>query len=84
MDFLSEDEIDKTRGIVKFVGSAPSEYLRDAYSHIEDIREGDEVLFDSKTPLFYMERTKPLATFNGDELYWVVPRRRISMILNRK
>jgi len=71
------------RGIVKHVGNAPKHYLREAYSHIDDLRVGDEVLFDPRTPLFYLERNKSLARFDGDNQYWVVMRRRIIAILNR-
>jgi hypothetical protein len=83
LDHLSEDVVDKTRGVIKFIGDPVKRYLRAEYSHIEDLRVGDEVLFDQNTPLFYLERNKALAKFDGDNQYWVVPRRRISLILNR-
>jgi len=84
LDELSEKEIDKSRGIVKFAGTPPKRYLREEYCHIEDLQVGDEVLFDPKTALFYLERLENLATFDGNNKYWVVLRRRISAILNRE
>ena len=83
LDVLSEDMVDKTKGRVKFVGTPPRAYLRESYCHIDDIRVGDEVLFDNPAVVFLLERTVALANFDGDNLYWVVPRRRISLILNR-
>ena len=84
LDHLSEQKIDKTKGIVRFVGNPPKAYIRDEYSHIEDLQVGDEVLFDKDVPMIYLERRKELATFDGDNLYWVIPRRRIALILNRE
>jgi len=83
LDVLSEDMVDKTKGRVKFVGTPPKAYLRESYCHIDDIRVGDEVMFDNPAVVFLLERTVALANFDGDNLYWVVPRRRISLILNR-
>ena len=83
-DFLSEQKVDKTKAIIKFIGEPPKAYIRDEYSHIEDLQVGDEVLLDKDIPMIYLERRKELATFDGDNLYWVVPRRRIAMVLNRK
>jgi hypothetical protein len=83
LDALSEDQIDKSRGTIAFIGNAPKRYLREEYCHIDDLRVGDEVVFDPKTPLFLLERTKSLTKFNGDNLYWVCQRRRISLVLNR-
>jgi len=83
LDVLSEDKVDKTKGRVKFIGEPPKRYLREEYTHIEDIKVGDEVLFDHKGAYFLLERTKALAEFDGDNQYWVIPRRRIVLILNR-
>lgn len=84
LDHFSTDEVDKTKGIIKFIGSAPKRYIRDNYSHIDDLRVGDEVLFDNKTPLFYLERVSHTAVFDSGKQYWCVARRRISLVLNRK
>jgi len=83
LDVISEDQIDKTRGIIAFIGNAPKAYLRDEYSHIEDLKVGDEVILDKKTPIVWLERTVALARFDNDNLYFVVPRRKISMVINR-
>ncbi len=84
LDHLSQDEVDKTRGVIKFIGDAPKRYLRDIYSHIADLRVGDEVLFDPKVQPFYLERLGYTGVFDNGKQYLVVPRRRINMILNRK
>lgn len=84
LDHFSTDVIDKTRGVVKFLGRQVKGYLRAEYTHIEDLRVGDEVLFDPKTPLFYLERLGMTSIFDNGKQYWVVPRRRISMVLKRE
>ena len=84
LDHVSGDTIDKTRGVIRFIGSAPKSYLRQEYSHIDDLRVGDEVLFDPKTPLFYLERLSYTGIFDNGKQYWVIARRRISLILNRQ
>lgn len=75
--------IDKTRGIIRYVGSSPKEYQRKEYSDIKDLDVGDMVLFAPNSPLFLLERTTALSTFDGDNLYWCVHRRRISMVLSK-
>lgn len=84
LDAFSDTQIDKSRGIIAFIGDAPKAYLRQEYSHIDDLRVGDEVLLDKKTPLFYLERLSYTGIFDNGKQYWVIARRRISMILNRK
>jgi hypothetical protein len=83
LDHLSAETEDKTRGVIKFVGSPLKTFLRPEYSQILDLRVGDEVLFDPKTALFALERFSYTAEFDNGKKYYVVPRRRISMILNR-
>jgi hypothetical protein len=83
LDAISDTQVDKSRGIVRFIGKAPLKYLNDSYTHIEDLRVGDEVLFDKKSSPFYLERTKSLAVFDGDNQYLVVPRRKIVAVLKR-
>jgi hypothetical protein len=84
LDHFSQKTIDMTRGIIKFVGSPPNAYIRENFSHIEDLRVGDEVLLEKRTPLFYLERTPSIATFMGNEQFWVTQRRRIVAVLSRK
>jgi len=83
LDAISDTQIDMTRGKVAFVGKPVKTYKNASYSHIDDLRVGDEVLLDKNAPLFYLERSKQLATFDGDNQYWVTQRRRIAMVLNR-
>lgn len=83
LDAISDTQIDKTRGIIAFISNPPKAYIRDFYSHIEDLRVGDEVLFDSRTHPFYLERFKHTAIFDNGNQYWCVLRRKIIAILNR-
>ena len=83
LDHFSPDEVDKTKGIIRFIGSARNRYLRDNYSHIDDLRVGYEVLFDPKSSPFYLERLGMTAIFDNGRQYWVIPRRKIVMVINR-
>ena len=84
LDHVSAETVDKTRGVISFISEPPTRYLRDSYSHIEDLRVGDEVLFDPRTPLFYLERVSHTALFDNGKQYWCIMRRRISMVINRE
>lgn len=83
LDVTSKDKIDKTRGIIRYIGEPVKRYLREQYTDIEDLREGDLVQFEPKTPLYLMERLKETALFNDDKLYFIVQRRRVSMLIQR-
>jgi hypothetical protein len=84
LDTISKGELDMTRGIVRYLGKPNRAYIRDTYSDIKDLREGDLVQFAKGTPLFLLERRSWLALFDDDKLYWVVQRRRIALILKRE
>jgi len=84
--FLAVDkqgDIDKTRGIVRFVGKPNREYISACYVDFPELNLGDEVLLSPNTPLFYLERKAYLSFFDNGKLYWVVQRRRIAMVLSR-
>lgn len=76
-------DVDKTRGIVRYVGKPNREYLHPAYVDFPNLEVGDEVLLAPGSPLFLLERTKALSEFDGDKLFWVVQARRISMVLSK-
>lgn len=76
-------ELDKTRGTVRFVGKPNRAYLNKSHSDFLDLRGGDTVLFNAGTPLVPLERQKYNAHFLGDELFFVVQRRRIAMVLEK-
>jgi hypothetical protein len=84
LDVTSQDKLDMTKGTIAFVGTAPLKYLVPEYSHIDDLRVGDEVLFSSKVPPFALERQKYSAKFSNTETYYVIHRRNINAVLNRK
>jgi hypothetical protein len=81
---LKNETEDKTRGIVRYIGKCNREYQNQNYIDFQDLRVGDEVLYNPNTPLFKLERTTALSTFNGNKLYNVVQRRRIAMVLKRE
>jgi len=83
LDVISEGHIDTTRCIVRFVGKPNKQYKVESYVDFEDLQPGDEVLLAPRTPFLYLERKKYLSSFDGDNLYIVIPRRKISMLLKR-
>jgi hypothetical protein len=83
LDVTSTDTIDKTQAKVVFMGNQVKRYMRDAYNDIPDIRVGDLVQLEPKTPLVWLERKAMIATFDGNNLYYVIQRRRVSLILER-
>lgn len=82
-DTISEDIIDPTKGKIAYIGNPVRKYMRENYSHIDDLRVGDVVMFEAKTPICWLERKAYMAQFNGNNLYITVQRRRIVMTLNR-
>ena len=84
LDVTSEDIIDKTIGEIAYVGSCNSQYQNPNYYDFQDLQKGDVVLFDRKTTPFLLERQKFSSQFDRENLYWVVQRRGIAMVLNRK
>jgi len=83
LDVISEDKIDKSRAIVRFVGTPNKRYKTKGYSDIEDLQPGDEVMLEARTPLLFLERKKYMASFAGDNLYIILPRRKIIAVINR-
>lgn len=83
LDHISEKQIDKTKGVIRYVGKANRRYISKNFADHKDIREGDIVLLDPRARPFLLERKPYLAQFDGDNLYLVIQRRRIAMVLNR-
>jgi hypothetical protein len=84
LDITNCDTIDKTRGVIAYLGKPNRTHKRPEYSDFLDLKIGDEVLFDKKYTPFLLERTLVAAKFSQEKLYWVIPRRRIVAVLNRK
>uniref|UniRef100_A0A6M3XKU1 Putative chaperonin n=1 Tax=viral metagenome TaxID=1070528 RepID=A0A6M3XKU1_9ZZZZ len=78
-----QGDIDTTKGIIRFVGNSNREYIKPEYIDFLNLNAGDVVLLNPGTPIVYLERKKYLATFLGDELFFVVQRRKIAMILSK-
>ena len=83
LDVVSEKYIDTTKCIVRYVGKPNKRYKQPTYVDHPDLQEGDLVLLQPRTPFLYLERKRYLSNFNGDELYIVVPRRKIVMVISR-
>lgn len=83
LDVVSEDKIDKLRATVRFVGTPNRRYKTKGFADIENLQPGDEVMLEPRTPFLYLERKKYMAQFDEDNLYIVVPRRKIQAVLNR-
>jgi hypothetical protein len=83
-DVTSADKLDKTKGKVAYIDEAPKAYLIPEYTHIEDLRVGDEVLFNPKVPPVLLERQKYASKFSSEQLYWVIHRRNINAVISRK
>jgi co-chaperonin GroES (HSP10) len=83
LDVLSEDKIDKTKAIVRFVGTPNKRYKTKSYADHLDLQPGDEVLLEPRTPFLFLERKTQFATFDGDNLYIVVQRKKVAMVIKR-
>lgn len=84
LDVTSQDKIDRTRAIVRYVGTCNRSYKVKSYIDHQDLQPGDDVLLERNTVHLPLERKSYSATFNGSEMYLVVPRRKIAMVINRK
>jgi len=83
LDFISESKIDITKCIVKYIGKCNKRYKNPNNVDHQDLKVNDLVLLAPRTPIQFLERKKYMARFNGDELYIVVPRRKIVAVLDR-
>jgi len=83
LDVTSEDKIDKEKVVVRYVGKPNARYRTKSYHDFQNLQAGDIVLLERNTPFQYLERKDYMATFNGNELYLVVPRRKIVACLNK-
>ena len=83
LDFVSESKIDITKCIVKYIGKPNKRYKNLNNVDHQDLQVDDLVLLAPRCPIMYLERKKYMARFNGDELYIIVPRRKIVMVIER-
>jgi co-chaperonin GroES (HSP10) len=81
LDVTSEEKVDKTKGEVAYVGNPNKRYKNERYTDFKNLREGDVVLFDKKTTPFLLERQLYASRFDPDNLYWIVQRRGIAMVI---
>ena len=76
-----ESEIDKTKAIVRFNGSDNKCYLNKGFTDMKGLKDGDVVLIDRNTYLFYLERFSYNATFDNGKKYWCIQKKHIIGIL---
>jgi hypothetical protein len=84
LDVTSADKLDKTKGIIAYIGNPVKRYLNPDYAHIEDLRVGDKVLFSAKSAPFALERQKYASKFDENQIYYVIHRKDINAVLSRK
>jgi co-chaperonin GroES (HSP10) len=85
LDVTTANKVDPTRGCVVYVGKANKRYRHPDYVDIQDLKEGDIVLFDRKAYPFRLERTSYNNFFSDTgEIFLVAQRRMINMIIDRK
>ncbi len=84
LDVTSENKIDKTKAIIRYVGTCNRSYKIKSYIDHTDLQPGDEVLLERGTPFLFLERKDYAASFNGSELYLIIPRRKVVAVINRK
>jgi len=82
-DVISEMAVNYDRGVVKHVGRPNIKYQSKNVCDHQDIRVGDEVIFDSRIPPAYLERNEFNLNFDGENQYFVMQRQFISMVVNR-
>jgi hypothetical protein len=80
---IDDKKEDKTRGRIAFVGKPNRQYQKDEYIDFVDLRVGDLVVFNPNSPVFRLERMAAIATFDGNNLYNVIQRRRIGLVAER-
>ena len=83
LDSTSEQELDTTRGIVRFAGRPNPEYFNPKYTDDIDINVGDEVLFTKDNYPIPLEVFKYNSTFdNTGKQYWACQRRFMAYVLS--
>jgi hypothetical protein len=81
LDVVSEDQIDTTKCVIKYIGKPNKSYKNANFVDIPNLKVDDVVMLAPRTPFQYLERKTYLSSFNGDNLYIVIPRRKIIMVL---
>ena len=85
LDVTSAERVNKTQGIVRFIGSCNKRYRQEDQTDLQDLKEGDVVQFEKKGVPWLLERTKYNNFFSEKgELFWVIQRRKIAMVIERK
>lgn len=83
LDLLSEQNIDLTRGIIRYMGSKNKSYQNKFYTDDIDVQIGDEVLFAEGNYPIPLERFKYNATFDNGKMYFATQRRFMAAVLSQ-
>jgi co-chaperonin GroES (HSP10) len=83
LDLLSEQNIDLTRGVIRYMGSKNKSYHNKFYSDDIDVQIGDEVLFTDDNYPIPLERFKYNATFDNGKMYFATQRRFMAAVLSQ-
>ena len=85
LDVTNEDKIDMTKGRVAYFGKPNKRYRFEGIEDFQNLQKDDLILYDKKASPFLLERTSYANKFSDNgELYYVVQRRYISAVLERK
>jgi hypothetical protein len=80
-DTQSEHELDLTRGTVCYLGKPNKRHKQPTYVDHTDLNVGDDVVLAPKAYPFWLERKRYMSRFNEEELYLVVPRRKVALAI---
>ncbi len=74
-------ELDKTRGIVRFTGSDNKRYHAKGAVDLKGIKEGDTVVIDERSYIVWLERFQYNSNFDNGKQYYVIQKRYLLAIL---
>jgi hypothetical protein len=84
LDHISESQVDPTKVIVKYIGKTNTRYKNEKNVDHQDLKVNDIVLLAPRCPMQYLERKTYMANFDGDNLYLIIPRRKIVAVISRE
>lgn len=82
LDLLSGNEIDITRGVIRYCGTPNVRYENKIYSDDIDVKPGDMVVFTKGNYPIPLEVFEYNACFDGDKMYYATQRRFMAMVLS--
>jgi hypothetical protein len=84
LDVTTADKVEPDKGIIRYLGTPNKRYKHPDFIDFQNLQEGDLVLLDKKASPFKLERTSYNNMFSETgEIFLVVQRRRINMVIER-